>query len=386
MSHILKEYEKNLEVKADKPVVSQHFFPILAEKYILIFHEKTAPSKQYRHYSMVLSLLKPFLKEQNILAFQIGNSEDPINGIDGLLDGLNFKQISYLIAKSQAIISCDNVYSQYASSIGVKLINIFGNVFPSITKGYWSSNLNCANIAPNWECKPSLNELDSEDAINKIKPEEIALKTIKLLNPNLGINFKTHHIGSAYYADLIDIIPTSFANLDLFKNKTLRLRLDYPFEESSFFQYLSKYPCEIILRNKVLPLNHISKLIKNIKKITVIIDDLDHEEQYLYYFKQLSELGIAFDIVVANHDVLDQARLAFFDYPISKYKPVDCRPDSIPEGCFFFCNKKVIEGSSVYSSLAHWKLGRKTLDKKEKILDNPLYWEDLEYYYIYEQK
>ena len=36
MPHLIKEYAKSLGVKTSKPVVKDHFFPVLADKYITI--------------------------------------------------------------------------------------------------------------------------------------------------------------------------------------------------------------------------------------------------------------------------------------------------------------------------------------------------------------
>ena len=38
MSHIVKEYAKELGVKIGKPIITEHFFPVLNDKYIFVIY------------------------------------------------------------------------------------------------------------------------------------------------------------------------------------------------------------------------------------------------------------------------------------------------------------------------------------------------------------
>ena len=45
MSHLIEEYAKSLGVKIGKPVLNDHFYPILDEKYITIHTDNKIDSK-----------------------------------------------------------------------------------------------------------------------------------------------------------------------------------------------------------------------------------------------------------------------------------------------------------------------------------------------------
>ena len=55
MSHILEEYAKSLGVYISKPIISEHYFPICDEKYIVIYSEDKIQSKHYKlkHYNLI---------------------------------------------------------------------------------------------------------------------------------------------------------------------------------------------------------------------------------------------------------------------------------------------------------------------------------------------
>ncbi len=172
--------------------------------------------------------------------------------------------------------------------------------------------------------------------------------------------------------------------MPLLEGKTLLLRLDYGFNEEAFFQYCNSHECALILRNNVIQLAKLQPVARNIKKIIIILDTLDQNID-LRYFTALKKLNIDHQIIIEDESILNDARLEYFDQNVTLYDPIKKRPDHIPENAYFFSFKKVVEGSNVYESKAHWKNRQLSVDKQTKILDTPEYWEDLEYYYIYEQ-
>ena len=162
------------------------------------------------------------------------------------------------------------------------------------------------------------------------------------------------------------------------------LRLDYGFNEAAFFQYCKSHECALILRNNVIQIAHLASLAQNIRKIIIRIDTLD-EKIDTRYFDALKKLNIDHQIIIEDESILSDARLEYFDQNVTLYDPLKERPEKIPTDACFFSFKKVIEGQNVYESKAHWKNRQLSVDKQTKILDTPEYWEDLEYYYIYEQ-
>ena len=385
MSHIIEEYEKSLGVKKSYPVVNRHFFPTDCSNYILISNQQKVPSKIYSHFLMVVDLLRSFCEEKGIKIYLLGSGDQKefIQGVDRIYSNLNFRQEAYLISKALALVSVDNVYTQYASSQKVPIVNLYGNVYSSVTSGAWSKNK--IDLEPTWKVKPSLSHQDPHFSINSIYPEKVAQSIIDLIDPKIKINFVTKHVGKSFYSDkVMDVVPTEYVNMPLLEGKTLLLRLDYGFNEEAFFQYCNSHECALIVRNNVIQLAKLQPVARNIKKIIIILDTLDQNID-LRYFTALKKLNIDHQIIIEDESILNDARLEYFDQNVTLYDPIKKRPDHIPENAYFFSFKKVVEGSNVYESKAHWKNRQLSVDKQTKILDTPEYWEDLEYYYIYEQ-
>jgi hypothetical protein len=382
MSHLLEEYAKSLGVYISKPIVSKHYFPICENKYITIHLEDDIQSKKYKYYHIVLSLLKPFLIEQNIKVFQIDCKSEYIDNIDKGLSNLTFRQYAYIISKSILHIGSDNIYSHYASSQNVPIINIFGNVYPSVSNGYWSKKHEKIDICPEWKVKPCLSLNDPNEEINNIKPEEIAQSVLTLLKQNKKINFKTIHIGKLFNNKIIEVVPLKNFNNSLNKNQTIFIRADYGFDENIFLQYCKNYKVAIIC-DKLIQYSALSLIKNNIEKLSFLIDR-NTEDIPDRYMEILKEFKINFEILVKNEEDLSLIRNKYFDQQVNLYKINKNKPDFIKPNLKFFSNKLLIEGHNSYASKAHWLINEKIIDKNMNILDTLEYWNELEHFYIYE--
>jgi|APGre2960657373_1045057.scaffolds.fasta_scaffold18616_2 hypothetical protein len=383
MSHILEEYAKNLGVYISKPIVSEHYFPICEDKYIVLHSEEKIQSKNYKYYNMVLELLRPFLIENNIKIIQIDCKSEPVSHVNKVLSNLSFKQYAYIISKALLYIGVDNVYSHYASSKNIPIINLFGNVYPSISNGYWSKNNEKIDIPAKWSNKPCLSLVDPKAEINTIKPEEIAQGVLTLLKQKKTINFKTLYIGSMFNERIIEVIPDKSFNNTLDKNKTIFIRADYGFNEKIFLDYCLNYRVAIIT-DKLIQHKGLLTIKNNIQKLSLIVER-DSETIPSEYFDLLKKYKIEFQILVKNEDDLGFIKNKYFDYSVNLYTINKNKPENIHQDCKFFSNKILIEGEKVYPSKAHWISKEKMIDKIDYILDTNEYWNELDHFYIYEQ-
>jgi hypothetical protein len=383
MSHILEEYAKSLGVYISKPIISEHYFPICDEKYIVIYSEDKTQSKNYKHYNMVLELLKPFLIEKNIKIIQIDCSSEPIRNVNKCLSNLSFKQYAYVLSKSLLYIGVDNVYSHYASSKNIPIINLFGNIYPSISNGYWSRKNEKIDISAKWSNKPCLNLIDPKEEINTINPEEIAQAVLTILKQKKTVNFKTIHIGPLFNERVIEVIPDKSFNNNLDKNKIIFIRTDYGFNEEIFLQYCLNYKVAIIT-DKIIQHKGLLKIKNNIKKLSLIVDK-DSDTIPEEYFNILKRYKIEFQILVKNEGDLGLIKNKYFDYPVNLYTINKNKLKNAHQNCKFFSNKILVEGDDIYASKAHWLIKEKMVDKISYILDNDEYWSELDHFYIYEQ-
>ena len=383
MSHILEEYAKNLGVLISKPIISKHYFPVVDDKYITIFSEESMPSKNYKYYDIVLELLRPFLSEKNIKVIQIDTKDNQIKGVDKVVGGLSFRQYAYLISKSIMHIGVDNVYSHYASSENIPIVNLFGNIYPSISNGYWSPDNQKKDIAAPWAVKPSLSHQDPNNEINLIKPEKIAESILALLGEKIKINFKTQKIGSMFSEEIYEVVPTSFHPLPDKHNNIIFLRADYGVDADAFLEYCSRYKVAII-SDQLIQFSVIDKFKNNINKISLLIDK-DYEEIPEKYFEILKRWNISVQILVKDKNDLAFLKNKYFDQDVYFYHSKKDKIKGVTKKSLFLSNKKIFKDGKVYASKAHLDIGKNLVDNKMNVIDTPEYWEEQDHFYIYEQ-
>lgn len=383
MSHILEEYAKNLGVNIGKPIVQKHFFPLRCDKFITINGDCRIPAKNYPFYSLVIRLLKERLGGE-VSIFQLGGANKPIAGADKVLDGLTFKQYAYILSRSSLHIGPDNVFMHYASSQNIPLVTLFGNVYPETTQGFWSEPLVRENILAPWKTKPCLMVEDSERAIEKITPENIVNSSLRMLGDKEPIDFKTISIGENFAHQVIEIIPKMYVPLSIFGGNVLNIRTDMGGNSDAVLGYCFNHPVNIISDSQVIPLETLSRFRKNLHQITIFADK-NTGEIPIEYLEGVKKMGAGVKILVREKDILNSFRAKYFDFDVDFFDPPKERPDSIPENAMFYSNKMMVEGENIYPSRAHWKNYQKSVDNSSNIIDNPMYWEDLEHFFIYER-
>lgn len=383
MSHILEEYAKNLGVLISKPIVSQHYFPIPEIKYITIYSEQNIQSKNYQYFNLTLDLIAPVLKENNIKVIQIDCKGEPLRSVNKVLGGLSFRQYANILSNSMLHIGIDNVYSHYVSSINIPLVNLFGNVYPSVTGGYWSKNHQKKNIAPVWDVRPCLNMNDPKSEINKINPEQIAQSVLDLLKINKKINFKTIKIGTLFNTPIVEVIPTFFTPIKTEKNQLIFLRVDQGYNEEAFLKYCENYQV-CIITDQLIQLSGLEKNRHNIKKISLFIDK-EFGQIPERYFEILKIWNIELQLMTKSEQHFAWLKNQYFDRSVNLYKSENEKPKNVSGRNLFLSNKKVFENGVQYPSLAHWRIKQKSVDGPMNILDTNEYWEDLQHFYIYDK-
>ena len=379
MSHLIEEYAKNLGVKIGSPVVKDHYFPVLFEKYITIHQAVNVPSKIYSHYDTVVSLLKPFLDRAKIKIIQLGGSEK-IDGVDAALN-VSFKQQSFILSNSMAHLGCDSALAQLASHKKLPTVTLFGNVFASNAKPAFSNGSINITLEPEWDKKPCFNIQDSQKQIDTIKPEVVAQAMLDFLKiEKEDIRFTTKYVGDSFKSSRVEVIPTSFAPLKLQPNQELIIRTDYGCNEDAFLKYCINYPVSIFSENLIQP-HGLQKFSQNLNNFYLILDkkwDTIPDN----YFDILKNMNVNLSMYVKNKDSLNYVRNKYFDIAVNLYKENEKPLCSVTDDARFMSSLRLIEGGKEYLSYAHWKKG---LDSNNKVIDSPEYWKESDHFYIYER-
>lgn len=385
MSHLVEEYAKNLGVKIGKPVLAEHFFPVMPQKYITVSIEPQIQSKQYKYFDIVFDTARSFLNEQSIKIIQIGSSQSQrLSSADEMIFDLDFKKQAYIVKNSLLHIGGSDSLMHYASANDVPIVSLFGDSYAACSDGYWSSNK--TNIEAPWAIKPSFNAVDHQDWINKILPEDVVNAIFKKFNPKKSTPLKTVFIGEFYHHPVFELVPDFFAQMPEMQDKHWFMRLDY-IDSGSYVEtwcdYLSSFS---FFTEKMIPHQFIHKFREKLKSVTFLLDEessISHD-----YLNYIGGLGIAVHLLVKNASILPAIRDKYFDFNVQIYAATDKSTLKDKKLIFnksiFHSSKTILSHGKKYSSTYHWKKNKNILDKNLVIEDNELLLSELNHFYIYQ--
>ena len=384
MSHIAEEYAKCLGVKIGKPKISEHFYPITSDKYITLHTHKGIQSRDYLFWPNVISLLKSHLKDYDII--QIGSKDDhKCKGVDYDLCGLtSLKNINYII-KNSSLHLCTNSFSLHISSLfDIPTVSIFSDMLPEHSGALWNKSSEFIAIQPDLkDQKPSYSRQENIKSIDTIKPEEIAVKVLNALNIKHDLdNYKTLNIGNFYKNSILEAIPNHPPPKDFFANSVVNLRCDYGVDSESFIEW-ARFKVNI-MSSKKINLNLINQLKANIVAMTLFLEDEDFDEDYFY---ALDSIGVKYSLICRDKEKLSSIRFKFFDFNIEEYKKITKKDldfgEEICNNTFYHSNKILISNNKKYSCKAAFDAGIERTTEDQKIIDNDIFWEEVEHKNIY---
>ena len=363
MSHIAEVYAKDLGVKIGKPKITEHFYPLLQDKFILIGTQDEIKAHNYDYWGLVVNLLEPILEKYNINVIEIHNG-----------DNRSLKQKNFMLRKSLGYFGVSNHYAQIADTYGKPSVCIVGNTYPEVCQPAPTSKM----ISPDFsKIKPSFALEENPKRINEIKAEEIAQSVLDALNIDEKIKFKTIYIGANSHQETIEIVPDFKAHINQdMSSKTVLVRgdLHYDIDNISFWSHSS--PNVLFLKQEI-PADQIGRLSRNTRKVVLKVDSA--ENNYEDFLNDLKKYNIPSVLVTENEEIVNDLRLKYFDFQVllSEYKDVS---DLVNENTKFISNKTFINAKDKYIS----EFCADRLDNSINFVLNDISKQELESLYLYE--
>jgi hypothetical protein len=370
-------------IPKEKPILNEKFFPLTAEKFVLIHNDNKLPSKHYELFPEVVSLLKPVLHKLGYRIYQIGGKNDPIiDGTDGQFLGLSWGQSCYIIRRSSLVIAIDSVVQHIGAAYGIPSVLLYSHIFPQQADTNWLPPDKKIILEPEWGTrKPSYQPNESPKIIRTIKVEKVVQAVFDLLCKGVQLNMKTIRVGEDYYNPVMEIVPDHFGENPALKNGYLHFRMDLHHNEQCLFHWLANgYKAHIISR-KPVNLDGLKQFRPNIGRLILMADSL--ESFSAEYLKAAKNLGLDVLIFCEKKEILPQMREKLFDYVVEELDyPEQKELDKIPKDAKFFTKKQIISNGQIFPSVAHYK-NNIPFSRANQIIDCQDFWLDFEYFYFY---
>lgn len=387
---LLELYSLSSGLKIGKPFIYKSYYPLPFEKYITIHASSGMESKNYSYWNDVLYLLKESLLSENIHVVQIGSNEDETLNVNYRLNGkTDINQTAHVLSNSMLHLCNDTFSSHVCAFYEVPLVCVYGPTTVENHSPFHFNRLKSVFISSNRNgLLPSYSSAESPKTVDFIKPEIVAESAASLLNINFR-RVKSEFFGKEYPTNIIEYIPNFSLNPSFIGNGLVNIRMDYCFNEQKMSELLYSKKCNII-SNKELDIKLIKVFRKNINRVSLEIN----ENTSIDYIDNLKSTGI--DLYLSTQ-ITDAKQLADLRFKLLKFevnqdlkskKPLDFKEKAC-NNLLFKTNKFILSDNCIFLSKAHWKASLPSLDMIQNngfVIDNEDFWQDSEYFYIYDEK
>lgn len=385
--HLLENYALTAGVKISRPFIDPSYYPIETCRYITFHNGSGMNSKNYDYFSNVFKLIKPFLIDNNIKIVQIGLEEEMKlkNTID-LRGKTTIRQCAYIIKNSMLHIGNDSFSTHIASFLGVPIVCLYGPVLVDTCKPYWGDKSKQVLLSPDYSNRsPSFSASERDKRVNEIFPDKVSSACLDLLNIKHSLNETSPiHLGAFFNLSIIDIVPDfkPDQSLNIAPRSLINLRLDYTDNPNWTKYWLKNYNCTIF-SNKHIDINLLSEFRSKISKIYLTVNKDTKPE----YIQSILSSGVKLKLLAKDDEQISNIRLNLFPtnvFPEDNLSEKDLDNQDIlcDNTCYYESALSIIKDNKIYSSKAALDKGIEK-HEKEKIINDPTFFEEINYFKIF---
>lgn len=373
-------------LKHDEPFILEDFIPLDfdIERAILINTSVNpqAPSKSYDYWQIVVDFLKEQLPNDYTLVQISDGPTYRLNSCAKHFTGIKPCQAAHLIKNCKLLLSGDHLYSFLAGKYKKDSVVLYGST-SCVTNNLNYFALTICGTAQH----PTYQGMESPKNINTIKPEEVVDSVLNIINRTFA-KFETKHIGKSFQNSIIEVIPDSIVNPQLFPEFVFSLRMDYLHDEQALEQLLASRKYSVVA-DKEINIELLKRYRGRIQQLNFEVT----ENTSVEYCKKLKHSGVkTIFFTRATDELLNSIRFNMLDVALVESipptkKPLDFNPEK--ETLWVKTNKYILSDGKIFLSHSHWKAGRSIKTFAENtggIFNEDDFWKDSEYFYIFKLK
>jgi hypothetical protein len=314
---LAENYSLSVGLKLSEPYLYEKFIPNPYEDYILVHAgggNGNFTSKLWDYWQEAISLIRDALPSHYKI-IQIGTNNDPLfRGVDlDLRDKTTIHQSHYLIRRCLLFLGNDSICSHIAGWCKKPMVSVYGGTSVANHSPYFYAKDKSVFLEPDRKRVCSFSFQEDPKTINFIKPEQVVIATLKLLDLKWNSPIETVYIGTQYKQDVIETIPNQVINPNFF-NGILNIRADYYFNEPNIFNQISQCKC-VVVTPQALDIKILTQLKQNIVGIGLKVDAFPNVVEYVNLLqKNLIPYSLITDS--EDEDEIKQKKTLLFEYGI----------------------------------------------------------------------
>lgn len=420
MTKILSTYARStgLRISSRGPNVKQAFFPVAHERYVTIQTGSAQAAKCYDLWGEVLRLLLPILNANKIAVLHLGSKDDAaLPGVHDLRGSTSILQSNWLIGRSLLHMGNDSWLAHCAGWHYKPLVVLYGSTDPAPHGPYWSDpSKTSLLVSHRWNGRPTYGN-EPIKTIDLIPPEKVANEVLRLLGISHLFTHQSRFWGALFSNIIFDLVPDAIPAPTFLPDVVINVRMDYLHNEDILAGVLGTgRRINIITKRPIARMDalsaHRAQILSYNQELSADEADqpsLDYVATVKALFPQHAFFTKETDIqIVANirfkyldHCLIEQTKdvtqadyitnsLLYLNREDTPQNRLDIASESSyidANGCAlrFRSNKVILAKGGAYPSIAHLEANRpiQSLGDEADVIDNPLFWKDLNHFAIY---
>jgi hypothetical protein len=365
--HLIEKYSLNCGIspaKLGKPYIYTSYYPVNADKYIVIHPSSGMSSKNYSYYQEVVDFIHEPASKAGYKIVQIGDEKDQnLSKCINLQGKTNIHQTCFVLKNSCFFIGNDSFSTHVASSYGIPLVSLYSVIQPEVAGPYWNNGKQFSIMAPLEGKKPKYAAEDPERIIDKIKPEEI-IRVINKSLPDIELShlgkLESIFFGKNYPKILIEFVPDKLVEVDIAKEFPLNIRFDYLNGQKDISEEnINSALINILKRKSVVitsrPFNIDNFKIDNIKQ-NVVSFVFHIEKKYLNkineskaFVDKVTKLGINIKVAIIKEEFSEE-EIADIKFKFLNVQYINCLTQTSWENTISEESKNKINNLTIFKS------------------------------------
>mgnify|MGYP003637858721 CR=1 FL=1 len=380
--NFLEKYALSCNLKATKPYLRDSYYPILYKKFIAIDTSSSDAQFKYDHWQKIINILSSSLNQHKIYILQIGNPDDPsLQGVHRINGTANYNQTSFIVKKSELIVSSNSLGLHIASAVNAPSISLVKSKEHTSLYPFWKDN---SDFLYGKKDKIFNNKL-----INTITPETVAQKIAEKLGLNIHFPFETIFIGEKYCdgMEFVETVPDQSVDLTKLGAKSIIYRMDLLFSEKNLIDQLQQGKCTIVT-NKKINLKIIEELKDKINEIVYVVESDNDDKEFC---EACQNFGISLILISSLSEKDTNAKkIIYMDLGNILRQPshfdTKKKVKSVTslKKCAYLSNKYTLSLGKTYNSEASWRDGNSVKGKfsLQDVSDNSVFWKNSDTHWI----
>lgn len=388
---LIESYSKQTGCEISDPFIFQKPYPLPFDKYIVINVSSGHVGKNYAYWQDVVDLLHKQLKELNIYIVQLGAQDDQIiNHCFNLQGKTDIHQSSYILNNSILFLGNDSLLSHVAGYLDIPSVLLYGPTSPDCHSPYWKNDKTILIESDRNGLLPSFIYEENPRTIDLIPVEKVVESIWSILGVDKFDNIETVNIGSRYNTNIIESVLDSIVPSAFLPNSILNIRYDFLQDVNMLARQVQERKCTVIT-DKVIDINLFAQLKHNITNVVYMVDENDNPD----FAKAIKNLGIKISLCSKlDSQKLNIKKLGYFDidpvFELTKFTKDSINKKELVTSNTHFKSKKILlSKGNFYLSQAHYlnDIPMASFNSNSmEILDVPKFYEELDYFYLFNKK